>query len=1294
MATNAALSPADRSLSHEGLEKDGLFLRSTALPKAILRPFASLKITVALFAMGIFIILVGTLAQVDKDMWEVIDLYFRSWIAWIDFQVFFPRSWFPMYQDIGGGFWFPGGAAIGAIMVLNLFAAHLVRFKIQASGSRLASGLLIMGIGTLMTTYIIVSGHNHAGLQGEPPFSWQTLWSLVKGGMAFGCAASIVFALRAGTEEGGKATQRLWWVAATLLAGISLWLFLASENAYLGDSGMRILWQLIQSTVCGLVLLAGSVLVFARRGGIFVIHAGIGLLMFGQFFVSKYDVEEQLRIDEGQTKSYAEDVRQTELAVIDSSCEEEDQVTVVPRSVLLASLEKNSSSVFASRHREVSSDGIIRHPSLPFDMQLVKYYRNAALRDAKPGESNLATRGLGQRVVAEAAKSSAGADSDATVDLAAAYVRLIDKDGSGDLGTYLVSQLASAQDVVDKVTVDNKTYGLSLRFRRNYKPYLVTLKDVRKDDYVGTSTPRNYSSAIRLQDESLGVDREITIWMNNPLRYAGETFYQSGYQLSPTNGVESTTISVVTNAGWMIPYVACMIVFVGLTYHFGGMLLQFQRTAGSRAKLKTGAGTGDVVATNRTPARPSANPNQTRKSDEKGRIRDDAASLPSFAPSSMKLSGMEGVGTLFPVVVVALFAIVFFGSMWSRAPGANEMNLREFGRLPVIADGRVKPFDTLARNTLRALSNRETFRDENDKRQPAIRWLLDVISQSKSAENHPVIRIDNLEVLDLLGLKRRKSHLYSIAELRPQAKKFNEQIDKAQADSKAHGPENLSVYQRKLIELDGRIHTYTRVSAAFEPPLLPPLPTREEYENDRATADQKLAVFRDAFVTFRNGMDGIHPPLSVPIKPSADSVHQQDQTWQPYSKAFAMAVIDAQLLAKEPPASLKGMNEILASYSEGNATKFNEAVAGYGELLKRERPSELQTANSFWNRMAVKWFGSHYGFEEFFNQVAPFFFCWFPYLTAGVFAAASWLVWNRPLNRAAFWLTGFAFVVHSIALLARIYISGRPPVTNLYSSAIFIGWAVVLGCLIWEWINKDGIATFLASLLGFSTLLIAHILAGDGDTFIVLQAVLDTQFWLATHVVTVTLGYAATFLAGAIGIIYIACGFLTRGLTRPFSQELTRMIYGTTCFGMLFSFIGTVLGGLWADDSWGRFWGWDPKENGALIIVLWNALVLHARWDGLVKNRGLAVLVVGGNIVTSWSWFGVNELGVGLHSYGFTEGVLFTLSLFVASQVATIIAGCLPKSMWRSTGTEDLKRTVSAPANAESPEALAGNPLV
>jgi ABC-type transport system involved in cytochrome c biogenesis permease subunit len=289
------------------------------------------------------------------------------------------------------------------------------------------------------------------------------------------------------------------------------------------------------------------------------------------------------------------------------------------------------------------------------------------------------------------------------------------------------------------------------------------------------------------------------------------------------------------------------------------------------------------------------------------------------------------------------------------------------------------------------------------------------------------------------------------------------------------------------------------------------------------------------------------------------------------------------------------------------------------------------------------------------------------YWTAFVLAAGAWMGWSRPLNRAAFWLIFLAFCVHTAALVGRMYISGRPPVTNLYSSALFIGWCFALAGLILEAIFRLGVCNVVAGVGGALALMIAQALGKGADTYTVMQAVLDTQFWLATHVVIVALGYAATFLAGLLGIIYIVMGMFTRSLgSAEVRKPLARMIYGVICFAALFSFVGTVLGGLWADDSWGRFWGWDPKENGALIIVLWNALILHALWDNQVRDRGLAVLAVGGNIMTGWSWFGVNELGVGLHSYGFTEGVLLALGAFVASQVAVILVGCLPLSWWAS----------------------------
>jgi len=131
--------------------------------------------------------------------------------------------------------------------------------------------------------------------------------------------------------------------------------------------------------------------------------------------------------------------------------------------------------------------------------------------------------------------------------------------------------------------------------------------------------------------------------------------------------------------------------------------------------------------------------------------------------------------------------------------------------------------------------------------------------------------------------------------------------------------------------------------------------------------------------------------------------------------------------------------------------------------------------------------------------------------------------------------------------------------------------------------------------------------------------VLDSNFWLATHVINITLGYSANFLAGAVAAVYMLGRVATLAITPEREKAMIEMVYGIVCFAMLLSFIGTVLGGIWADQSWGRFWGWDPKENGAALVVLINAIILHARWGGIIRARGIAALAIAGNIVTAWS---------------------------------------------------------------------------
>ncbi len=373
--------------------------------------------------------------------------------------------------------------------------------------------------------------------------------------------------------------------------------------------------------------------------------------------------------------------------------------------------------------------------------------------------------------------------------------------------------------------------------------------------------------------------------------------------------------------------------------------------------------------------------------------------------------------------------------------------------------------------------------------------------------------------------------------------------------------------------------------------------------------------------------------------------------------------------AKDGPkdhASAKAFAAIRLAYSHGDSSAFNAEVGRYLDVVRGTLAGESRRA----------------GYEVVLNRMEPFYQSAVLYVLAFVLACLGFLMgsltragWFHSLSRSALAVLGVAFAIQTLGLVSRIYLQGRPPVTNLYSSAVFIGWACIPMAIGVERFFKLGIGTIAASLIGFATLIIAHNLSSGGDTMEMMQAVLDSNFWLSTHVVVVTLGYSATFLAGFMAGGYILLGVLTPLLRGEPMKAMPKMVYGMICFATVTSFVGTVLGGIWADQSWGRFWGWDPKENGAVLIVLMNILILHARWGGMVKDRGVATLAVGGNIVTAWSWFGTNMLGVGLHSYGFMDSAVFWLIAFCVSQLAIMAIAIVPQHRWRSVRTPPDRRS-------------------
>ncbi len=213
-----------------------------------------------------------------------------------------------------------------------------------------------------------------------------------------------------------------------------------------------------------------------------------------------------------------------------------------------------------------------------------------------------------------------------------------------------------------------------------------------------------------------------------------------------------------------------------------------------------------------------------------------------------------------------------------------------------------------------------------------------------------------------------------------------------------------------------------------------------------------------------------------------------------------------------------------------------------------------------------------------------------------------------------------------------------------------------------EFVNPRRIAMSIGAILGmFGMFLASRYEAREAvDTMPAVIAVLDTNFWLATHVTTIIAGYGAGLFASALAHVYIAARLLgiKRGAPR-FYDDLGRVIYGVVSFCLVFTLIGTVLGGVWAAQSWGRFWGWDPKENGALLIVLWALAVMHAKRGGYIRHGGVAVGTVVLAMIVVFAWWGVNALGVGLHSYGFISGVWRTLTVFWLIESLVVLAGII-----------------------------------
>lgn len=1042
-----------------------------------LTPLSSLRLTVVLLALSMFLVFVGTLAQKEVGITSATNTYFRSFLVMVPFQLFvefgkvflgFGKDWY-----VGGSFPFFGGWLLGFVMLANLFAAHLVRF-------------------------------------------------------------------------------RMTW----------------------------------------------------KRSGIFLIHFGIVVMMLGELVTGLWAVESRMTIAEGENIDYAEVTDKPELAVVDPSNPDADHVVVIPTKL-------------------VKKGGVVSDPQLPFEIKLGPYWKNSNIvrleKDAEP-KGKVYTSSIGARYELVERPEESGTSSRS--DVPTVEATFLKKGTNESLGTYQLSlwfdrnvtqRLPAYRFTPQTVTVDGKTYQVSLRPKRLYKPYSVHLLKFTHEVYPGTTTPKNYASRVTLTDPERKEKRDVVISMNDPLRYSGETFYQSGF----LPGNKGTVLQVVANPGWVMPYVSCVIVALGMLIHFGLHLVDFVQ----------------VKLTQRPPPQ-----------------------LPVPAPKAkapQPSNELFDLSVVVPSLVVGLAALMVVISMTSAGPSKGKIDLTEAAKLTVVADGRTKPLDTVARTSMVIINKRQSYKDEAGDTQPALLWLLDtanarewvrkVAGRNQEPDNSPlppapavlnlkIFRIENLEVLNHLDLKQKPgSWRYSFVELMPTFTKLQTEADRIQEiDDKKR-----NLYEHKLMELWHHLGHYMKLIHGDEPRIIPVDGGLEEWKSYHEVRKEIELRMREVL---RN--------------PEARDHLKELEAKQKGGGERALATLERRILLEQYPAA-EAWERMLNAYRDNDPDEFNKAVSDFSKHQGRLPGRAASTAKV----------------EYFFNSFGPFFITYGLYVIVFVMTCIGWFAASPVLMRSSLWLAMFTFVLHGVALTARMWIQGRPPVTNLYSSAVFICFGCVALGLLLEAFFRNGIGVAAASLLGASTSLVANYLADSkGDTLEMMQAVLDTNFWLATHVTCITLGYSATFFAGFLGMIFIGLGVFTDRLDQNVFRSLGQMIYGVLCFATLLSFVGTVLGGIWADQSWGRFWGWDPKENGALLIVQINALILHARWAGLIKQRGLAVLTVVGNMVTGWSWFGTNQLGVGLHAYGFNDTLAVGLTAFWVSQLVFIGLGLVPPEHWCSYG--------------------------
>ena len=599
--------------------------------------------------------------------------------------------------------------------------------------------------------------------------------------------------------------------------------------------------------------------------------------------------------------------------------------------------------------------------------------------------------------------------------------------------------------------------------------------------------------------------------------------------------------------------------------------------------------------------------------------------------------------------------------------------------IPVQSEGRIKPLSVLAAFALYDLHGRRDLKYSvpgPDGVQQKVtldptEWLLDVWCYPSQADRYPLFRVEHTGVLDALGFandgQRQDFDYLSFAQAFDAAERLEElarEYAKLEQGSRSTVQEHLlGLYSdvKKFMRLRRQTQAFEWQLPIEEPKL------RELFGADRidfgavaahaegfrgllgeqdpqmTSAPRGLleaAEFTGRLITNDEGGAGL-------IAPPADRDGKFRDVWLTLGGGLQEVLRgqDGQSTVRD---ALVSLQQAVSAEDHGGKEAALMAFRDATIASAVQHPSfdrgkvDLETGYyaAAWHYQSIHWF-----------------------LFAFVLAAVCWLVpRSKLLWGASLGVTVLALGMLSYDVWLRMVITDRPPIKNLYDTFLFIAAVGVLLAVIAEVVLPRRIALAAAPFTGALLVMFARMfeVADGSDTMNPLVAVLDSNFWLATHVTTINIGYAAGLVAALLANVWILMRVLR--LAHPSdaaAKSLVRMTYGVTCFGLAFAVVGTILGGVWANDSWGRFWGWDPKENGALMICLAQVSLLHARFSGLVRDFGFVVWSAITGAVVVFSWFHVNLLGIGLHSYGFSSGLRDAVWTSYLVQAGFVVVGTI-----------------------------------